>query len=109
MALTKHRIGELIKEVDERNSFGITEFYGVNIAKEFMPTVANIDGLDERNYKVVRKGRFVFSGMQTGRDECIRISMYPSERPVIVSPAYKTFEIVATNLVLPLYFLAICK
>lgn len=107
MALTKHRIGELIKEVDERNSFGITDFYGVNIAKKFMPTVANVEGLDECNYKVVRKGRFVFSGMQTGRDKCIRISMYLSERPVIVSPAYKTFEIVDTNFILPLYFFII--
>lgn len=104
MALTKYRLGDLIKVVDERNSFGITDFCGLNIAKEFMPTVANIEGLDERNYKVVRKGRFVFSGMQTGRDECIRIGMYKLDNPIIVSPAYTTFEVDATNIVLPLYF-----
>ncbi|MBQ3290517.1 MAG: restriction endonuclease subunit S [Kiritimatiellae bacterium] len=104
MALTKYRLGDLIKVVDERNSFGITDFCGLNIAKEFMPTVANIEGLDERNYKVVRKGRFVFSGMQTGRDECIRIGMYKLDNPIIVSPAYTTFEVEATNIILPLYF-----
>ena len=104
MALTKCRIGKLIKVIDERNSLGITDFYGLNIAKEFMPTVANTEGLDEQNYKVVRNGRFVFSGMQTGRDECIRMSMYQGDSPIIVSPAYTTFEVVATNTVLPLYF-----
>lgn len=111
MALTKYKIGELIKIVDERNSYGIKAFYGININKEFMPTVANTEGLDESNYKVVRQNRFVFSGMQTGRDECIRISMYSEEKPILVSPAYTTFEIDATNIVLPIYFFMIflCK
>ena len=107
MALTKYRIGQLIKIVDERNSYGINAFYGININKEFMPTVANTEGLDESNYKVVRENRFVFSGMQTGRDECIRISMYLEKDPIIVSPAYTTFEVEATDIVLPTYFFMI--
>lgn len=104
MALTKCKIGDLISVVDERNSYGITAFYGINIRKEFMPTAANTDGLDETKYKVVRKNRFVYSGMQTGRDECIRISMYLQNEPIIVSPAYTTFEVNATDQVIPLYF-----
>ena len=106
MALSKYRIGQLIKIVDERNSFDINDFYGININKEFMPTVANTEGLDETNYKIVRKNRFVFSGMQTGRDKCIRISMYMGNEPIIVSPAYTTFEI-ADEYVLPTYFFMI--
>ncbi len=104
MALTKYKIGELITIVDERNSYGIREFFGINIDKEFMPTVAATDNLDETKYKVVRKNRFVYSGMQTGRDECIRISMYTKDDPIIVSPAYTTFEVTATDIVLPAYF-----
>ena len=104
MALTKIKLGKLISVVDERNTYGIKDFYGININKEFMPTVADTEGLNESNYKVVRKNRFVFSGMQTGRDECIRISMYLEEKPIIVSPAYITFEIKATDVVLPTYF-----
>ena len=107
MGLNKHKIGSLIKIIDERNIYGIRSFFGININKEFMPTVANIEGLDENNYKVVRKNRFVFSGMQTGRDECIRISMYLNDAPIIVSPAYTTFEIEATSVVLPTYFFMI--
>jgi type I restriction enzyme S subunit len=104
MALTKYRIGELIRIVDERNSYGIKEFFGININKEFMPTAANTAGLDESKYKVVRKNRFVFSGMQTGRDMCIRISMYLEDKPIIVSPAYTTFELKVPNVIVPTYF-----
>lgn len=104
MGLTKHKLGELISVCDERNSFGLTNFYGLNINKEFMPTVANTEGLDESKYKVVRNKRFVFSGMQTGRDECIRISMYNGEEPIIVSPAYTTFVVSREDLVIPEYF-----
>ena len=104
MALTKYKIEQLITIVDERNNLGIRDFYGININKEFMPTVANTEGLDETKYKVVRKNRFVYSGMQTGRDECIRISMYNNDTPILISPAYTTFEVTATDIMLPLYF-----
>lgn len=104
MALTKYRVGDLITVVDERNDLGIKDFYGVNINKEFMPTAANTEGLDESKYKVIRENRFVFSGMQTGRDECIRISMYTNSSPILVSPAYTTFEVTATDVVIPMYF-----
>ena len=107
MALTKYKIGELVSVVDERNSYGIRDFFGVNINKEFMPTAADTTNLDESKYKVIRKNRFVFSGMQTGRDECIRISMYSQEKPIIVSPAYITFEISSPDIVLPEYFFMI--
>ena len=103
MALKKVKLGDLINVVDERNNIGSRDFYGININKEFMPTVADTTGLDETKYKVVRKNRFVYSGMQTGRDECIRISMYLQDKP-IVSPAYTTFEVTAQDIVLPEYF-----
>lgn len=104
MALTKYRIGDLISVVDERNNLGLRNFSGININKEFMPTVADTEGLDESKYKLVRRNRFVYSGMQTGRDMCIRISMYSGDEPIIVSPAYTTFEVTRTDIVLPTYF-----
>ena len=104
MTMKKYKLGDLISVCDERNSYGYTNFYGLNINKEFMPTWANTEGLDESKYKVVRKKRFVFSGMQTGRDECIRISMYNGEEPIIVSPAYTTFEVTREDIVIPEYF-----
>ncbi|WP_421792977.1 restriction endonuclease subunit S [Gardnerella sp. KA00127] len=104
MGLSRYKIGDLISVIDERNNLGIRKFCGININKEIMPTFANTNGLDETKYKVVRKGCFVYSGMQTGRDKCIRIGMQLDEDPIIVSPAYTTFEITSNDTVIPLYF-----
>ncbi len=103
--LNKYSIGDLIVFVDERNTERkVDDFFGININKEFMPTVANTDTVDAKKYKIVRYNRFVFSGMQTGRDECIRIGLYQKEKPIIVSPAYTTFEISRKDIVLEEYF-----
>ena len=107
MALSKRRIGDLITVVDERNVDGFKyPFFGINISKEFMPSVANTSNVDNRKYKIIRKDRFVFSGMQTGRDNCIRIGIYTKEDCVLVSPAYTTFEVTSPD-ILPLYFFMI--
>lgn len=103
MKLTKYKLRSLLETVDERNNLGIREFYGVNIDKEFMPTAANTIGLDESKYKLMRRNRFVYSGMQTGRDECIRISMYNHDAPILVSPAYTTFEVKSKDLLISEY------
>ena len=103
-----YRLGDLIELCDERNTEGkYNSFYGINIEKEFMPTAADTNGLDESKYKIIRKNRFVFSGMQTGRDSCIRIAMYEKENPILVSPAYTTFEISKKEIILPEYFFMI--
>lgn len=84
---------ELLRENDNRNDNGvITEVHGINIDKQFMPSVADTNGVDLRKYKLVKKNQFAFSGMQTGRDECIRIALNKDDAPVIISPAYAVFE-----------------
>ena len=86
-------VGELLLEIDVRNDNGeIDTVQGINIAKQFMPSVADTNGVNLSNYKVVRKGQFAFSSMQTGRDECIRIALYTENDPIIISPAYSVFE-----------------
>lgn len=103
MALVKIKVGDIITISNEKNVEDKEyPFYGININKEFMPSVANTDNVDRKKYKIMRKNRFVFSGMQTGRDECIRIGMFDKDEPVLVSPAYTTFE-VTNDKVLPTY------
>lgn len=104
-------LGELLQEADEINSKGLDlPFYGVNKDKEFMPTIATTKGLNSKKYKIIRKGKFVFSGMQTGRDKCIRFALYQNSEPVLLSPAYTLLEVKDTEKVLPeyiyLYFLS---
>ena len=99
------RIGDYIEQCDERNTAGSNyPVIGINRDKTFMPTVANLDGVDIAKYKIVSKGMFVFSGMQTGRDICIRIGLYDKAQPALISPAYTTFFINKENDVLPEYF-----
>lgn len=104
MALNKYKLGALIELVDERNSYGLRNFHGVNIDKEFMPTVADTSTLNETKYKVVRKNRFACNLMHVGRDVAIPITFHQSDNPIIVSPAYFTFKVTATDKILPEYF-----
>ncbi|MGI6091013.1 MAG: restriction endonuclease subunit S [Saccharofermentanales bacterium] len=87
-------VGEFMKEIDLRNDNGdITDVQGINIMKQFMPSIANTNGVNLSNYKVVNKGQFAYSGMQTGRDKCIRIALYNGQEPIIISPAYSVLEV----------------
>lgn len=89
----KKNVYSILKEVDCRNvDESITDVQGINIAKQFMPSVANTNGVDISKYKIVKKGQFAFSGMQTGRDKCIRIALFDKDEPVIISPAYSVLE-----------------
>lgn len=103
MALTKIKLGNLITEYNKKNTKDIDyPFFGINIDKNFMPSVASTDSVDRSKYKIVKKGVFVFSGMQTGRDCCIRIGLYEKNDIILVSPAYTTFT-VTSPLIIPEY------
>lgn len=98
------RIGDYIEVYDRKNTEGKPyPFFGINKDKTFMPTVADTNELDNTKYKVVEKGVFVFSGMQTGRDVCIRIAVYDKENPILVSPAYTTFKVKDPKEIIPDY------
>ena len=89
----KKNVGSILQEIDCRNIDNkIKNVQGINITKQFMPSVANTNGVDISKYKLVKKGQFAFSGMQTGRDECIRIALFDKEEPIIISPAYTVLE-----------------
>ena len=90
----KKSVYSVLKEVDCRNADEeITDVQGINITKQFMPSVANTNGVDISKYKIVKRGQFAFSGMQTGRDKCIRIALFDKDEPIIISPAYFVLEI----------------
>lgn len=104
-------MGELLTLAEEVNTYGYDyPFFGVNKDKQFAPTIASTDGLNKRKYKIISKGQFVFSGMQTGRDGCIRFALFEGYSPVLLSPAYNILQVKDENKVLPeyihLYFLS---
>ena len=86
-------ISKSLKIVDNRNyDLSVTNLLGINITKNFMPSVANVSGTDLSNYKVIKKGQLAYSAMQVGRDEVVRLVLYTFEEPAIISPAYLVIE-----------------
>lgn len=98
------RIGDFIVECDTRNDNDLPlELWGVSIDKKFIKSVANVIGTDLSKYKIVRNNQFVCSLMQVSRDEKIPIDLWRGENTIIVSPAYKVFQVLDTEQLLPEY------
>lgn len=96
------RIGDYIRLVSNRNSdWAITNLLGVNIYKNFMPSVANTSGVDLSKYKIIQKGQFATNIMHVNRDEILPVALYQKDEPAIVSPAYMTFEVIDETELLP--------
>ena len=100
------RLGDYIQLVDNRNKdLQVTNLLGINITKNFMPSVANVSGTDLSKYKIIQKGQFAYSAMQVGRDETIRLALYTDNQPAIISPAYSVIEVIDENELLPEYMM----
>lgn len=69
------------------------EISGINIGKGFIPTVANMNGIDTSKYKLVPHNYFACNLMHIGRDVTIPLAYNSSHENVAVSPAYYTFHI----------------
>ena len=62
---SKVRIGSYIFECDNRNKDNHSyPVIGINRDKDFMPTVANMEGIDIRKYKIVEKGTLVYDAIK---------------------------------------------
>jgi type I restriction enzyme S subunit len=87
-------VGKLLEEIDTRNSDGaITNVQGININKEFMPSVANLSDTDLTKYKIISKNQFAANFMHVMRDEKVPLGLYHKDNPCIISPAYPIFQI----------------
>lgn len=96
------RLGDYIQKVNNRNKdLAVSNLLGVNIFKNFMPSVANQSGLDLSKYKVIKKGQFATNLMHVNRDEVLPVALYTDDEPALVSPAYITFEVIDENELLP--------
>ena len=67
-------VGDFIKQSKLKNEDGcIDRLLGVNLDKKFMPSVANLNGVDLTKYKVIKKGQFGCKLMSVGRDKKVHI------------------------------------
>lgn len=110
MRSTYKKLGPYVRELKVRNSaVACTDLRGVNIGKEFMPSVANVHGTDLSKYKRVENHQFAFNPMHVGRDEVLPIALLVEDEPIIVSPAYVVFEVRDHEELLPEYLMMWCR
>lgn len=96
-------LGELLAEIDNRNSDKAQSLvYGVTMSKQFIPSVANLDGVDISKYKLVATDQIACNFMHVGRDKSLPLAINQTDGPLVVSPAYFVFE-KANELCLPEY------
>ena len=70
MALTKHKLGELIEQTFETNSDGIyiaSDVKGMTISKEIIPTKADVSNTDLSKFIVVKPNEFIFNPRTHGK------------------------------------------
>jgi len=88
------RLGDYIEEVGlklgENNNIEIS---GINLEHGFIPTVADMNGIDTSKYKLVPNGCFACNLMHIGRDIKIPIAYNDTDKVIAVSPAYYVFRI----------------
>ena len=106
MATEYHRLGDYIREVNVRNrDLKVTQLLGLSMTKQFRPSTSNIVGVDLSNYKIVNHNTFAFDPMSVIRVHKVPIAINNTTTPIIVSPAYYTFEVSDTSKLLPQYLM----
>ncbi len=99
-------LGKYIREVNQRNSdLTITNLLGVSMEKTFIPSVANLNGVDMSVYKVLKNEQLACKLMSVGRDEKLPVDLYREQEPSIVSSAYYVFEPKDKEELLPEYLM----
>ena len=101
------RLGNYIELVDIRNkegAFNIASLRGISIKKTLTPTKADTNGLDVRNYKIVKNGWFTYSMVTSRNGNKISVA-YNDGEDCIVSSINPVFRIKDENLLNPRYLM----
>ena len=105
------KLGKLIRKVEGNKNKQLKDLplLGINIDKEFMPSVANTIGTDMSNYQIVKREQFACNPMHLGRDERMPTALLLNQDEILVSPAYFVFEVIDKNIILPEYLMLYFK
>lgn len=97
-------IGNFIVQIDNRNKTNNSyKFKGLSMDNYFIDSIADANGLDFSNYKIVAPDEYGVVLMKVGRDGRLTIARNDSEENYLISPAYYTFKIIGID---PDYFMA---
>ncbi len=106
MALSKHKLGELIETCDVRNfddRLTLDDVRGISTGKEFIKTKADMDGVSLSSYKVVDTGEFAYVADTSRRGEKVALSFNKSAQSYLISSIYTVFRVSRKDLILSDY------
>ena len=101
MKLNKYKLGELIRQVNEKNTdnkYKLKDVKGISIKKEFIETKADMSGVSLRPYLIVKPDYFAYVTVTSRNGEKITIAHNDTENTYIVSSSYIVFEVVRKDL-----------
>lgn len=96
MALSKIRLGTIIKEINRKNvelKYGSESVRGVNNKKELIQTKADIDGRDLSKFSIVMPGEFFFNHRTSRNGSKFSITYNYEKNPIIVTEDYILFNV----------------
>ncbi len=96
MSLNKRSLKGLIEYSDLRNTEGTyseDDVAGVSTDKRMIPTKANLDGVNLKEYKLFPPGYFAFVADTSRRGDKIALAYNDTERTFIVSTWYVVFSV----------------
>ena len=97
------KIGGYLNEENNRNTnLQTLNVQGVNSSSTFGETRANTNGLDFRNYKIVKTNQFAYN---PSRINLGSIALYKEEEDCIISPMYCVFSVINHDDLLPEYLM----
>lgn len=107
-----YKLGSIIEPVRIRCGESNPKVVGIDINHAFIPTRANLSGVDTTKYLVVPEGCFACNLMHIGRDERIPLAYNNTGGNLVITPAYYVFRVKKTKeeLVNPNYlYLYLCR
>ncbi|MEC0235679.1 restriction endonuclease subunit S [Paenibacillus kribbensis] len=100
------RLGEYIKEVNNRNTnLENVKLLGVSIQKVFIPSIANTIGTDMSTYKLIKKNQFAYGPVTSRNGDKISVALLNDYEEAMISQAYTSFEVIDEDALLPEYLM----
>ena len=106
MALTKYKLGELIKLCDERNTdekYLLDSVKGISIQKSFIETKADMEDVSLRPYILVKPDYFAYVPTTSRNGNKITIAHNTTSETFIVSSSYIVFSVIKPKVLLSDY------
>lgn len=91
-------IGKYVVQIDNRNKTNQPyKFKGLSMDNYFIDSIADANGLDFSNYKIISPGEYGAVLMKVGRDGRLTIARNDSDENFLISPAYYAFTTTGIN------------